>query len=438
MCGSAGAAKIAATRMPAALRPALVVLTLTMAACSGGGPPGPSGTGSPAAKITPPVVASSPAPCSLPLVSDVYDGYRIGVPAGWSLFTVQGSAVVARDATGSEETVVHPALVSGSADRQALFASLLGLLKQALSGFGVALTSAGSGPAAATLTLSSSKLSAVGEAHLRILDAATAHGDQVAVLVASWAPAARFAGDQAMLTQVGDCYAPEQGAVYHVIKDQVFTYPIPPGWAVGVENQDALELTLGTKASATYVFFQFLQPNTGVNSPQTLMAYEFQKLGIHVDSTLSSSTGPFQPCTAGTCGQETAQFTGSLNGKPVEGLVYLQTSSTSAGASGSMRLGLADAGSWNALNGVLLHLMGGIQHDFSQDIQSWERAEAQWNQFSQQVQGFDYALNNVDLTRDPITGDVWEAGYQAWNQGGPQGPGYYDWLGHKLDVITPS
>jgi len=406
-----------------------------------------SGTNGGGSTVTPSpgtaVESPSPAPlvaCTLPLVHDSYDGFHVGVPNGWHLFTFAGTVFVSRDTAGTEETAVHPALITSGVSTAALFTALLGILQNQLKAVGTTLTftPAPGRPLFGTLTVSGGAGTVSGHAHLEVLPDATAHGSAEGVLVASWAPPAQLAADAPVLDQVGSCYGTETASLFRVVKDQVFTYEIPPGWTVGVENQDALELTLGQQASATYVFFQFLQPSTGVTSGQTLISYEFDHLGIHVQQVLSSSSGASSPCTAGTCTQALQEFTATLNGKAVHGLVYAYTSASRAGASGYMRLALADEGLWNSLNGGLLHMLGGIQHDFSQDIQEWAHLQRQWLRFDQQVQGFDYALNNMDLTHDPVTGQNFDTPYQNWDQNGTAGPGYYDSAGNKLQVITPS
>lgn len=412
---------------------------LLAAACGSVSPPVGERSPSPGASSgpTPPVAV---APCTLPVVHDVYDGFHIGVPDGWNLFTLGGTVVVSHDLAGSEETVVHPALMTPGESASTVFGTLLTLVQSQLKGAGATLTymlSQGSQPIAAAVSVSSGAGSVSGRAHLAVLADPTAHGSSEAVLVASWAPPAQLAADGATLDQIGSCYGTEPASLFRVVSDQVFTYEIPPRWTVGVENQDNLELTLGQSASATYIYFQFLQPSTGVTSAQTLIPYEFNHLGIQVKQTLSSSAGAASPCTAGTCTQALQEFTATLGGKPVQGLVYAYTSGGPAGYAGYMRLALADSDLWNSLSGGLLHMLGGIQHDFTQDIQEWANLQRQWLRFDQQVQGFDYALNNMDLTHDPITGQNFDTPYQNWDQNGSAGPGYYDDAGNKLQVITP-
>lgn len=412
-------------------------MLLLVAACGGTGPdthatPSPSALGGPS---TPP---TAPVACTLPVVHDTLDGFHIGVPDGWHLFTFGGSAIVSRDLAGTEETLVHPALITAGANSAQLFTRLLELTKGQLQQAGATLTyTTGGDRRTASLAVTGPAGSVTGRARLDVIPDATAHGSQEGVLVASWAPAAQLAADGGVLDQVGACFGTEKATLFRVVEDQVFTYSIPLGWSVGVENQDTLELTLGQRASATYIFFQFLQPGTGVTSAATLIPYEFSHLGIHVTQVLSSAPGAASPCTAGTCTQDLEDFTADLDGKSVHGIVYANTTGGPAGYSGFMRLALADADLWNSLNAGLLHMAGGIQHDFSQDIQEWANLQRQWLRFDRQVEGFDYALNNMDLTHDPVTGQNFDTPYQNWDQNGTAGPGYYDDAGNKLQVITP-
>jgi hypothetical protein len=417
----------------------LVALALLVAGCGGPGIGGGSGP-QPSVAASSAIAGQSPSPaCTLPVVHDTYDGFHIGVPDGWNLYTVGGTVVVSHDQAGTEETVVHPALLTSSTSAAGVFPILLGILQQQLKSVGGTLTFAvtvGQQPAA-SLMVSSPTATVSGRAHLEVLGDRTAHGSAEAVLIASWAPPPQLAADGAVLDQIGACYGTEGATLFRVVTDQVFTYPIPLGWSVGVEHQDTLELTFGQKASATYIFFQFLQPNTGVTSAQTLVSYEFNHLGIQGKQVLSASSGAASPCTAGTCTQDLEEFTASLSGTVVHGLVYANVSAGPAGASGYMRLGLADSDLWNSLNGALLHMLGGIQHNFTQDIQEWANLQRQWLRFDQQVQGFDYALNNMDMTHDPVTGQNFDTPYQNWDPNGSAGPGYYDSAGSKLQVITP-
>jgi len=278
----------------------------------------------------------------------------------------------------------------------------------------------------------------VGEALVVVLPEVTAHGSLVVALLASWAPASSFAGERATLAAIGACYGPQPGTLYQVMKDQVFTYAIPVGWTVTSEGQDSIEIADGKDASATYTL-TLLPPGTGVDSPQSLLAYAFGKLGIHIAQMLATLHLPSrQVSNGGTEGQEYVEFTGTLkDGRAVHGLVYVLSETGSSTPSGVIRLGLATTSLWNSVNGALTHIVNSIQHNFTQDLQQWENLNRQQQAFNQQVQGFDYALNGVDLVHNPATGATFEAPYDTYRATGPDGPGYYDRANNKLQIETP-
>ncbi len=421
----------AATRMRLRSAGILAVALITVGCGSTSEPPGSSPTPSPTAVA-----------CTLPLTADIYDGFHIGVPEGWDLFTLDGTIVVSRDSTGTEQTVVHPALLTEGQTPAALFATLLDALqKQVVASGGtmtVTATSSANQPPAAKLSIASAQASVVGEAHLVILPEATAYGSTQGAIVAWWATPTQYAADSATLMQIAACYGPQPGTLFQVMKDQVFTYAIPLGWTVNGETQDAIIIADGNDASAAYIAYQFIPAGNGVNSPDTLLSFALGKLGITVDQTLGTIRLPDQPALGGaTQSQEFVEFTGTLNGRALHGLANVLVVPGSAGASGVVRLATSTTALWNSVNSALVHIMGSIQHDWTQDIQSWESASRQFQAFGQQVQGFDYALTGVDLVHDPTTGATFEAPYSSYSKTGPDGPGYYTTAGTKLQVQTP-
>lgn len=230
-------------------------------------------------------------------------------------------------------------------------------------------------------------------------------------LIASWAPQGQFATDTSLLAGIGACYGPQQGTLYQVVKDQVFTYAIPIGWQTASETQDSIEIDKGTDAGASYNLLAALPLDSGVNSPQTFFTWASNKLGIQVGQIVGSSSSPNQTSSTGAVtGQGIVEFIGTLKGQQIHGFAFLlTTSSPGFNTSGVLRLAFATTAMWNSLNGALIHIVGSIQHDFTQDLQEWERLSQQWQAFGQQVQGFDYALTGVDLVNDPTTGATFEA-----------------------------
>lgn len=424
---------------------AATVLTLTGLGCSASAPrvARPATTGSSARSGGAPGATSAVAgACTLPLTQDPYDGFHIGVPSGWNLFTRNGTIVVSKDPTGNEESTVTPVLMTTGLTPTAVFSSSISALQNDIAASGGTMTdtvtSSGDQLPTASLSLQAGQVSMVGQARVVVLPEPTAHGSSVVALLASWAPASNFAGERATLAAIGTCYGPQPGTLYRVMKDQVFTYAIPVGWTVANEGQDSIEIALGNDASATYTL-TLLPPGTGVDSPQSLRSYAFGQLGIHIAQVLGSLRLPSkQVSNGGTEGQEYVEFTGTLkDGRAVHGLVYVLSETGSSTPSGVIRLGLASTNLWNSVNGALTHIVNSIQHNFTQDLQQWENLNRQQQAFNQQVQGFDYALNGVDLVHNPTTGATFEAPYDTYSATGPDGPGYYDQAQNKLQIETP-
>jgi hypothetical protein len=88
--------------------------------------------------------------------------------------------VVSRDATGTEEAVVVPALMTAGLTPPALFIKMLDGLQKQVASFGGTMThivtSSGDQPPTATLSLVGRQVSMVGQAQLAILPQPTAHG----------------------------------------------------------------------------------------------------------------------------------------------------------------------------------------------------------------------------------------------------------------------
>jgi hypothetical protein len=376
------------------------------------------------------------------LTVDPYDGFHIGVPDGWDLFTNDGMIFVSKDPASTEVTVVRPGFVTAGQTPAAYFATALAKLQQHLALANLTMTSTSTSSSAqtpaASLSLQSGQGPLAGQAHVAMLPYPTAHGTSIVALIASWAPASQFAAENALLTGIGACYGPQQGTLYQLVRDQVFTYSIPVGWQARNESQDTIDIALGNDATTSYEA-TFAPLSSGVNSPQTLLSWAFDKIGIRIGQTLLSVQLPDQPLSAGGVQkQEYLEFIGTLSdGRAIRGFVNVVSTTGSGGTGGVIRFGIAATSQWNVVNGALIHIMFGVQHSITQDLQQYEHLSQQWQAFGQQVQGFDYALTGVDLVNDPTTGATFEAPYNTYNPNGPNGPGYYSPAGTKLTIQTP-
>src|SRR5450759_2151711 len=78
--------------------------------------------------------------CGDPVVHDRYDGFHVGVPAGWTLAIEDGFIVVDREQSDPVEAVVEPALLTAGQSPTKFFLAALGVLKKAVRQAGNAMS----------------------------------------------------------------------------------------------------------------------------------------------------------------------------------------------------------------------------------------------------------------------------------------------------------
>ena len=385
------------------------------------------------------------AACTGPVVHDRYDGFHIGVPNGWFLSSSGGLIVVEKDYPGTNEGVVETALLGKSQTAAEYLTVAAASLTKSAAAAGNALAfriTTKSGLAQATVTGRAGSTVIAGQAGVRLLPVHTAHGSQLAVFSGYWAPPSELGSERTELASIGACYGSDPATLFRLFKDSAFTYPLPPGWKVGGEGQDSIYLDDGQSGSANFILAgPFLASTTGVTDDKSLVTYNLQHLGISISTVLATASAPnAQTATGGTEQEELIEFLGTSAGKRVHGLVRVISSTGGGVTSGALRIVLAKPQLWNSLNGGLLWVAYGIQHDFTQDLTAILHAQQQLAGFAQQVSGFDQALNGTDLVSDPATGITYEAPYSAYRQSGPDGPGYYTASTGsltKLNIVTP-
>jgi hypothetical protein len=223
------------------------------------------------------------------------------------------------------------------------------------------------------------------------------------------------------LKAVAGCYGPERASLYRVFQDQAFTYIMPPGWHVGNETQDALDLVDG---NGDYVTYELVGGNE-FDSPQSLINVFLSGDGIQPVALWTVNTPAQQLQNGGTQSAEYEEFTATWKGQAVHGLMFASTDVGLGFNTGTVRIVISSAAAWNAVNGALIQMVGAIQHKFTQDLQEIAQLNQQWQNFSGQVENFDDVINNQQLTQDPTTGIYYEAPYDSYEVDGPNGPGYY-------------
>ena len=384
--------------------------------------------------------------CTGPVVHDPYDGFHVGVPAGWDVAT-GGGLILVHDPANTSQGVVSPAILTKNVTPARFYAATTNEISALAAAAGNRLsfhvTSAKGGLAQATVTGRGGNITVSGNARVALIPDPTAHGSQLVVFTAYWAPLGRLAGERSELVAIGACYGPQPGALFRIVRDQAFTYPIPPGWTVpssGPNAEGANNLTVydGPDASANYVFLEAVTASEGVTDARSLLSFSMGRLGIRVGTVLSVQTAaPTTTVTGATQEAVRVEFLGTTGTTQIHVIATVTSVTVGGVTSGALRFALATPAVWNSLNGALIQVANGIQHDFTQDLEQLRQIQQQLDAFGQQVQGFDYALTGNDLVRDPATGQQFEAPYAAYNPNGPDGPGYYSGT-QKLQIVTPS
>ena len=401
-----------------------------------------AGCGSSMSGGAPGQASSGAAACSIPVTRDQYDGYQAGVPAGWSLSRVGGALVVTANSRGTVEAVLEPAVLTSKLTPSQFYTDVTGQLEKAVTAgdsLNFRTTGSPNGLPEASVTGQAGGNAVSGEARVSLIGYRTAHGSQLVVFSAYWAPPAQLASQKRALAAVATCYRPEPATLFQIAQDQQFTYPIPLGWRPS-EAIDELSVADGQAGAANYLF-ALAFPSEGVTDVPSLLRVALERHGITIDTVLNTaSSAPTTTVTGATAEGLRIEFTGTHQGTQIHGVASVQGTTSSFETSGVVRWAYARVDLWNSLSGALLQIAGGIQHHFTQDLQEIARLSQEWQNFGHQVQGFDDALNGVDLVRDPSTGKTYEAPYARYQQSGPAGPGYY--IGppgseRKLQIITP-
>jgi hypothetical protein len=364
--------------------------------------------------------------CKLALTHDVYDGFHITVPTGWELITLRGELEVEKDVAADEAVLVSPGIQTTGLTPASFFQSQLSNFKAQAASQGRTITITSSktqnGIPSVQFTAPVNGQTVSGYATVQVQRFNTQLSSTEVAFVAYWAPAAAFAAEQSTLSGVAACYGPEQAMIYHVFQDQVFTYMMPPGWTVSNETQDALDLIDGHGDYVTYE----LVGGSQFSDPPGLINVFLSDAGVGSVTALSTTDTPSQQTQAGqTQSSRYEEFTATFQGQPVHGLIFALTDVGGGFNTGVVRIVLASAANWNAENGALFQMVGSIQHSFTQDLETMQQLNQQWQNFSNQVANFDDILNNQQLTQDPTTGIYYYAPYDSYDVNGQAGPGYY-------------
>jgi len=223
------------------------------------------------------------------------------------------------------------------------------------------------GPARGGLPTASISLSS-GQTHLR---AERRHGPALRTQLASQEPSSSPIGhdgkplrQRGLLTTIGRCYGRRGRPVPGLPRPGLHLHHAAALDGLD-EGQDDIDLRGPQASRVSYVLYGSC-PGTGQLS-QTAITYIFGKLGITSQVYLVRKCSP----------------TGRVPGRGVLGVhAQWQAWPSTAGLCGTdtstsglraMRLATAPTALWSSLNGGMIQMMGAIQHNFTQDLQSLQR-----------------------------------------------------------------
>src|SRR5712691_8290700 len=123
--------------------------------------------------------ATAASGCGDPVVHDRYDGFHVGVPAGWTLAIEDEFIDVHKEQSTPVEAVVEPALLTAGQNPTKFFSVALGVLKKAFRQAGNAMSfrvvSRG-GLETASISGRVGKIAVAGQASFSVTTQQTAHG----------------------------------------------------------------------------------------------------------------------------------------------------------------------------------------------------------------------------------------------------------------------
>ena len=321
-------------------------------------------------------------------------------PAAGALHA-QGQIEVEKDAVGSEAVVVAPAAQTSGLTPASYFQSELSNFESLAAAGGTPITVTGNssqnGIPSSTFTASINGQAASGQATVLVEPLADQASSSELVFVTDWAPQGVFGTESSLLTSIADCYGPEQGGLDQLVQTQAFTYMLPPGWSVPSGGEGRTSRVAGQPGGRRRLPPRGrraeLPVRLATDRDRRLPRLRGDRLGhlaVECHSARPERRG-------GEPGDE--EFTATFQGNPVHGLIYCDVSIGGGFNTGVIRIALAQAGSWNAINGALIQMMGAIQHSFVQDLQTINQLNQQWQSFSNQVANFDDTLNMNIINR---------------------------------------
>ena len=190
--------------------------------------------------------ATTPASsCDLPVVSDSYDGFKVGVPTGWDVSSLQGLVGVTANAAGTEGALSYRISLTRGVTTQSLFSSFM-TYEQAPANKGRPLLTPSARARSPPARLRSAEAGAVPPGHATVLvlpqrTAVTTRGSVWPLRTGRLKAQLSAAGPT--LAQIGRCYQPERADLFQLFRNVgPFMFTMPSGWRGSSLSQDYVQL----------------------------------------------------------------------------------------------------------------------------------------------------------------------------------------------------
>jgi hypothetical protein len=416
-----------------------------------------------------PVVDPMAAPCRIHVHEDDYAGFVVGKPEGWHLDYSTGTLVVAPDESGYEGALIYPARLKRR-DLQpdqiaSMFAEQLARRIRAQGGTFELTEQRTDGRIATAMAFAN-----VGGARLRgPLEVIASPGFMTIKLY--WAPEPVFAREEPQLRQVMACFkrktlvtrrepvAPPGGPQRRVggkhvaatgaealplepYRGRFFALSVPKGWSVSDENEHGIDLIANDHRMA----FGFGWVSNPMGRPEAYAQQTIQNYypGCHV---VTSNYEPGEP------GWQVynIEFAGTPHGIPLHGFIRIAMSRAAMLSS----LWTSTEVGWTANRPTLERMASTVQimpaavaqvrADVAAQIARYPKpvptriptasspssssssddVMAKWADDDKRSQQWSDAMLDQERAVSPTTGETYVVPYNAWNESGPQGAGYY-------------
>lgn len=394
-----------------------------------------------------PVAAS----CTLPVFTDEYIGFSVGVPAGWKIRYLQGVISVTGDAKGQSSAFAYPVRPATGTSPDTIVSGFISALNTALT------------PSGGSLSASGSKLTGViagtpveGEVKTRTV------GPDL-VIYGGYGPS--WGSQRATSLAVGECYQRKAAKSLQTITKTASTpslgsltmrFALPDGWQITGMTPQGIDLNLDAD---TWVGYSYLKVGSGSTTAEGVLQLLTNAIGLtgqRILATQDLGLAAEDQFTRWTT--KVFELTGTVKGQQVHQVVTVITGNATAygytaGYTVLLSVRQTREADWEKLNAItsIVHesmVVTSVTEgsgllmprnnplDNSAVISSYQYKSAVDAKLSRQREETILAFTN---TKSPSTGDTYRTPNNAYNPTGPNGPGLYRQLpGGGQEKLLPA